>query len=212
MQPEASQVNGPQALRGDYCICSCSLSSINDKKWFPVLGFIGSFTLLAVLFILGCVSLLSKWNLITRYPVIFNFRVGTGRVLEKKFGMGRVPGSRRTLVMISPQPNSLYYILYIGDCVYVVCVLCFSMWACISKYVWACVSKRGMQMRAHCWWEASWLPQPQTQHTALSYLNRKTKKMTESVRVESLISSNMRLSHTNTPTRYGGPTQSICRI
>ena len=44
VQPEASQVNGPQALRGDYCICSCSLSSINDKKWFPVLGFIGSFT------------------------------------------------------------------------------------------------------------------------------------------------------------------------
>ena len=69
-----------------------------DKKWFPVLGFIGFVTLLALLFILGCVSLLSKWNLITRYPVIFNFRVGTGRVLEKKFGTGRVPGSRRTLL------------------------------------------------------------------------------------------------------------------
>ena len=35
--------------------------------------------------------------LITRYPVIFNFWVGTGRVLEKKVGTGRVPGSRRTL-------------------------------------------------------------------------------------------------------------------
>ena len=97
VQPEASQVNGPQALRGDYCICSCSLSSINDKKWFPVLGFIGSFPLLAVFFIPGCVSLLSKWNLVTRYPVIFNFWVGTGRVLEKKFGTGRVPGSRQGL-------------------------------------------------------------------------------------------------------------------
>ena len=35
--------------------------------------------------------------LITRYPVIFKFRDGTGRVIEKKIGSGRVPGSRQTL-------------------------------------------------------------------------------------------------------------------
>ena len=68
------------------------------KKWFHVLGFIGFVIQFAGLLILGGVLLLSKWNLITQYPVIFNFRVGTRRVLEKKFGTGRVPGSRRTLV------------------------------------------------------------------------------------------------------------------
>ena len=67
------------------------------KKWFYVLGFIGFVIQFAGLLILGGVLLVSKWNLITGYPVIFNFRVGTGRVLEKKFGTGRVPGSRRTL-------------------------------------------------------------------------------------------------------------------
>ena len=67
------------------------------KKWFYVLRFIGFVIQFAGYLILGCVLLLSKWNRITQYPVIFNFRVGTGRVLEKKFGTGRVPGSRRTL-------------------------------------------------------------------------------------------------------------------
>ncbi len=37
--------------------------------------------------------------LITHYPVIFKFRDGTGRVIEKKIGSGRVPGSRQTLVI-----------------------------------------------------------------------------------------------------------------
>ena len=67
-------------------------------KWFYVLGFIGFVIQFAEFLILGCVLLISKWNLITRYPVILNFRVGTGRVLEKKFGTGRVLGSRQTLV------------------------------------------------------------------------------------------------------------------
>ena len=40
----------------------------------------------------GCVLLLSKRNLIARYPVIFNFRVGTGRVLEKKVQDGSSTG------------------------------------------------------------------------------------------------------------------------
>ena len=70
------------------------------KKWFYVLGFIGFVIQFAGLLILGGVLLLSKWNLITRYPVIFNFRVGTGWVLEKKFGTGRVPRSRQTLPTI----------------------------------------------------------------------------------------------------------------
>ena len=61
-------------------------------------GFIGIVIWIAGFFIQDCVLFLSKRNLFTRYPVIFNFRVGTGRVLEKKFGTGRVPGSRRTLV------------------------------------------------------------------------------------------------------------------
>ena len=68
------------------------------KKWLPVPGFIGFFTLIAGFLIQDYVLLLSKWNSITRYPVIFNFHVGTGRVLEKKFGAGRVPGSRQSLV------------------------------------------------------------------------------------------------------------------
>ena len=67
------------------------------KKWLPVPGFIGFVTLIAGFLIQDYVLLLSKWNSITRYPVIFIFRVGTGRVLEKKFGTGRVPGSRQTL-------------------------------------------------------------------------------------------------------------------
>ena len=33
-----------------------------------------------------------------KYPVIFNFRVWTGRVLENNFGTGRVLGSRQALV------------------------------------------------------------------------------------------------------------------
>ena len=60
-------------------------------------GFIGFVIWIAGFFIQDCVLFLSKRNLITRYPVIFNFRVGTGRVLEEKFGTGRVPGSRQTL-------------------------------------------------------------------------------------------------------------------
>ena len=67
------------------------------KKWFPAPGFIGVVTSIARFLIQHCVLLLSKWNFITRYPVIFNFRVGTGRVLEKKLGTGRVPGSRQSL-------------------------------------------------------------------------------------------------------------------
>ena len=94
---QSSQVNWPQTLRGNYCTCSWSLSSINGEKWLPVPGFIGFVTLIAGFLIQDYVLLLSKWNSITRYPVIFNFRVGTGRVLEKKFGTGRVPGSRQTL-------------------------------------------------------------------------------------------------------------------
>ena len=70
-----------------------------QKKWFPVPGFIGFVIWIAGFFIQDCVLFLSKRNLITRYPVIFNFRVGTGRVLEKKFGTGRVPGSRQTLTV-----------------------------------------------------------------------------------------------------------------
>ena len=69
------------------------------KKWLPVPGFIGFVTLIAGFLIQDYVLLLSKWNSITRYPVIFNFRVGTGRVLEKKFGTGRVPGSRQILLV-----------------------------------------------------------------------------------------------------------------
>ena len=68
------------------------------KKWFLVPGFIGIVFLIAGFLIQDGLLFLFKWNLITRYPVIFNFRVGTGRVLKKKFGTGRVPGSRRTLL------------------------------------------------------------------------------------------------------------------
>ena len=86
---KSSQVNWRQALRENYCACSWSLSSKNDKKWFPVPGFIGFVIWIAGFFIQDCVLFLSQRNLITRYPVIFNFRVGTGRV----------PGSRQTLVL-----------------------------------------------------------------------------------------------------------------
>ena len=71
-------------------------------KWFLVPGFIGIVFLIAVFLIQDCLLFLFKWNLITRYPVIFNFRVGTGRVLEKKFGTGRVPGSRQGLLTVGP--------------------------------------------------------------------------------------------------------------
>ena len=71
------------------------------KKWFLVPGFIGIVFLIAGFLIQDCLLFLFKWNLITRYPVIFNFRVGTGRVLKKKFGTGRVLGSRRPLVPVS---------------------------------------------------------------------------------------------------------------
>ena len=46
------------------------------KKWLPVPGFIGFVTLIAKFLIQDGVLLLSKWNIITRYLVIFNFRVG----------------------------------------------------------------------------------------------------------------------------------------
>ena len=43
----------------------------------------------------------------SNYPVPSHFqfsgRDGSGRVLEKKFGTGRVPGSRRTLPTLPPQ-------------------------------------------------------------------------------------------------------------
>ena len=74
------------------------------KKWFLVPGFIGIVFLIAGFLIQDCLLFLFKWNLITRYPVIFNFRVGTGRVLKKKFGTGRVPGSRRTLALTPTHP------------------------------------------------------------------------------------------------------------
>ena len=73
------------------------------RKWYLVPGFIGIVYLIAGFLIQDCLWLLFKWNLITRYPVVFSFRVGTGRVLKKKFGTGRVPGSRRTLVL-APHP------------------------------------------------------------------------------------------------------------
>ena len=68
------------------------------KKWLPVPGFIGFVTLIAGFLIQEYVLLLSKWNSITWYPVIFNFLVRMGRVLEKKFRTGRVPGSHQTLL------------------------------------------------------------------------------------------------------------------
>ena len=40
------------------------------------------------------------------YPVPSHFQF-SGRVLEKKFGTGRVPGSRRTLLMITRAPALL---------------------------------------------------------------------------------------------------------
>ena len=97
VQPEASLVNWPQALTERRLLHLFLFTFLN--KWQKMISCARVYWILhlAVLFILGCVLLLSKWNLITRYPVIFNFRVGTGWVLEKKSGMGRVPGSRRTL-------------------------------------------------------------------------------------------------------------------
>ena len=62
------------------------------KKWFLVPGSIGIVFLINGFLIQDCLLFLFKWNLITLY-----FRVGTGRVLKKKFGTGRVPGSRQTL-------------------------------------------------------------------------------------------------------------------
>ena len=84
------------------------------KKWLPVPGFIGFVTLIAGFLIQDYVLLLSKWNSITRYPVIFNFRVGTGRVLEKKFGTGRVPGSRQTLVLSATQKERWHFFHLLG--------------------------------------------------------------------------------------------------
>ena len=54
---------------------------------------------------LSFISFQMKFN----YPVPshFQFRVGTGRVLKKKFGTGRVPGSRRTLSAIERSPASI---------------------------------------------------------------------------------------------------------
>ena len=39
--------------------------------------------------------------IITQYPVIFNFRDKTGWVLEKSVGTGRLPGSRRGLLLLT---------------------------------------------------------------------------------------------------------------
>ena len=38
----SSQVNRPQAMRGNYCTCSCSFASMNDKKRLPLLKIIVS--------------------------------------------------------------------------------------------------------------------------------------------------------------------------
>ena len=49
-------------------------------------GLIGFVIWIAGFFIKDCVLFLSKRTLITRYPVISNFRVRTGRVLGKSSG------------------------------------------------------------------------------------------------------------------------------
>ena len=41
----SSQVNRPQAMRGNYCTCSCSFASMNDKKRLPLLRIIVSLIL-----------------------------------------------------------------------------------------------------------------------------------------------------------------------
>ena len=58
------------------------------KKWLPVPGFIGFVTLIAGFLIQDYVLLLSKLNSITRYPVIFNFRVGSGTWKKVRDGSG----------------------------------------------------------------------------------------------------------------------------
>ena len=95
-----------------------------------MLRFIGFVIQIAGYLILGCVLLLSKWNLITRYPVIFNFRVGTGRVLEKKFGTGRVPGSRRTLIVAGIFSDD-----FENWPLQFPCILCRRLWKVNSKFI-----------------------------------------------------------------------------
>ena len=94
---QSSQVNWPQALRENCCACSWSLSSINDEKmiscarvywnclfnsWISHPG-------------LSFISFQMKFN----YPVPSHFQF-SGRDGSGTWKKVRVPGSRRTLVLI----------------------------------------------------------------------------------------------------------------
>ena len=70
----ASQVNWPPALRENYCACSWSISSINDKKMISCVGVYWICHFNSWISHPGLCPFASKRNLITRYPVIFNFR------------------------------------------------------------------------------------------------------------------------------------------
>ena len=148
------------------------------KKWLPVPGFIGFVTLIAGFLIQDYVLLLSKWNSITRYPVIFNFRVGTGRVLEKKFGTGRVPGSRQTLSTVSSLFCLRYvapdrdWLLMIDDC----CMHSLTLFFQIPQMVpitlfntaWAQVlPSAGMLTLSQQWHATRWLGDTQTTNIAI---------------------------------------------
>ena len=110
-------------------------------------------------------SLLSKWNLITRYPVIFNFQVGMGRVLEKKFGTGRVPGSRRTLDVTRPISISKLQLFYYTSRSLCFCSCCIAFSVHISRGMhFNCKKSRRKSVshsicwdtRCTTWWHTSW--------------------------------------------------------
>ena len=89
----SSQVNRPQAIRGNYCTCSCSLDSMNEEKMISSAKVYCHFNFLAGSLIF--VAFKMKVN----YPVLSHFQF-SGRERSgtwKKFGTGWVPGFRRTL-------------------------------------------------------------------------------------------------------------------
>ena len=81
----SSQVNRPQAMRGNYCTCSCSFASLNDKKRLPLLLDYCQFYLLAGFLMFYCFQN-EIWLPGTQSFSIF----GSGRVGYLKKSSGRV--------------------------------------------------------------------------------------------------------------------------
>ena len=102
---QSSQVNWPQAPRGNYCTCSWPLSLINDEQMMiPVPGFIGFVTLIAGFLIQDFVLLLSQMKFNYPVPSHFQFSGRDGSGTWKKLRDGSDTG-------IPSDPATRYWVL-----------------------------------------------------------------------------------------------------